>query len=387
MRSITDFFRRKNKKILGIEINEEGFSAVLVQTENVTHILGVVEKNLPAETMSNFLLLASQIAECVKAQQWQFSQVAVAVKSVKQFILPLRDISDTEMVEVIHHEMETTWGLFDKEYVCDWYRKNENTLEVTVGVLSKKFFDFSVSLAQGLQADLVVVTGAKAVSLSDKLVCDIQFAGDDDKTIFENKFGGAIYSTLVGQKIRNGFNFCLRNLPKGLVGNRDTGWYSLATKIAVIFLSVCFMGLSVFYGVSLYQVKKMEQYLAPLQIWDGRYEHCLQLEQQAGKYKNLLSGIKKKYLFRTEQVEAVLDCLPDFDAEIISLRLLSVTENKVPLGYLEIEGKMAYMKDLQNFITALKQIKAFDKVNLQTNKNLPSGNIGFTLRLRYAKIL
>lgn len=371
--------KKENKIVLGIEIGINSFCAALVKIDKVTHILDAFEEEFQEQDMGNFLLLADKIVFAVAQKGWQFSEVALATGEIREKQLSLRDISAKEMQEIILHEMETTWDADKNQYVAAWRRKEKNSTDVLVGILHKNVLDNCRYLAQKLHAKLSAITCVKTVAFSENLVFDKGYSSQEEKENLEKNFCGAIYASLVAGNIKNDLNFCdviskkqNANLPR---------YYKIGTKILTGVFAFFLAVSGIFYGVSCYKLAAVKKQINAVAQWGSRYDKFLELNNKYQQYKNIYDSINKNYFFRTGHVEMILDCLPEFNAEIFTLKDIENKETK----YLELDGAMGNMADLQTFINDLKATKIFAKVNLKNNKTLPTGELGFELQLQYEK--
>jgi len=336
--------KRNNIKILGVEINEAGNRYVLVEYGRDVKVL-YKGMELPA---------------------FAFDGVALAIKKIAEYSLPIRNVSDKEMLALLHNEMQVSWGLNPDEHRVAWCRPKDNH-DVMVGIWDKMSYDDTLDMALSLSKEVLALTPVRK-----------------NGTREEDVYAAALHAVMVACGKAKDLNFALllHNTKKEQLLSRR---YLLATKGIIIFAGVVFAGLTFLYGFSSYKVYTLNKILKGMSRIQEQYDWYLLKSGQI----NLLQRMKTKILdsnkFRTEQVEQILDAMPDYNNEITFLRTREMRENNKQFSGIILEGWVGEIKQLKKFVENLNRIKRFSGVNIGTGKNIGNEEIDYVINIIYGE--
>ena len=370
------------KIVLGVEIGLDSVALAFVQVGKVNHILLAREEKLPTEAVGNFLVLAQYIKTCVANSPYHFSGLAVATNHVEYKTLPLKNVGDKEIISILEHEMQVSWGLNTDDYQFGWYRKDSQDADLQIGFLPQKELDNYSVLAKGLETELLCVTGVQPVQFNDVLIYNAGYKDDGEKEQLESNFCGAVHAVLVAVQAAADVNF-LQRLQMENQRSQYAGYYLIAGKMVGVLTALVLVGTGIFYGVSRYKLYVAKKNLASLQPWCDRYDYCLTMSNKINRLQSEVQGINADYQFRGELVEKILDAMPEFNNEIVSIRTMH--GQGAQSGKLIIEGKVQDSKQLRSFVNELKKIEDFQKVDLESSKNSGGNGLEYGLSLLYGK--
>lgn len=334
--------RQKNIKVLGVEVCEDGNRYVLAECGRDINVL-YKGMELPA---------------------FSFDGVAFAANNILEYSLPIRNVTDKEMLTLLHNEMQVSWGLKPAEHKVTWCRPKDNH-DVLIGVWKNINFADTLGTAQTLSKEVLALTPIRRNSVLE-----------------EDLYDAALHAIKVACGRAKDINFAvlLQNEKKEQLRLQR---YVLATKGVVVFSGIIFTALLFLYSFSYYKVYTLNKILTGMANTQEQYDWYLSKSGQI----NILQGIKTKILgnnkFRTEQVEQILDAMPEYNSEITFLRTQEIRDNNRKSSGIVLEGQVGDIRQLKQFVENLNRIGKFSKVTIGTGKNISSGAVGYTINISY----
>ncbi len=333
--------KHQNKKILGAEFCAEGIRYVLVEFGGDIKVL-YKGMELPA---------------------FSFDGVALAVADIEEYSLPIRNVSDKEMLMLLHNEMQVSWDKNPEEYRVAWHRLANN--DVGVGLLAKDIFDENMNYAEKLGGELLAMVPLRQNNASGE----------------EDVYGPALHAAHVAAGREDDINFALLllNSKKQQLKSQR---YLIAVKGIVAVAGIVFVGLTALYGFSCHRVYTLNKILEGMQNIQEQYDLYL---AKSGQIRNL-QGLKKQILstnkFRTELVEQILDGMPEYNSEINILRTQQIREKGKAVEMIVLEGRVKGIRQLKHFVENLNGVDRFSKVTIGTGKNNNDGFLDYTVNIK-----
>ena len=314
---------------VGLSIDEAGFSLALVRCGRPSEVIARY-----AEAWSNGFS-GEQLKLCLKKvlqeQGWSRAVLNVATAQAEFKTLSLPQIPDKELPQAVFWEVFTQWGIQPEEHVLIWSKIPE-TQEIQVGVLTKPVLQEYVKLAGDLGLKLAAVTAGMPAEAA--VLPESGYQGNFLQS--GQPEGGNIFQKSLFDVLR-----CFCYVLGILLGAMCLTWAGLR-----------------------YCLWQEEEKLAALQVQKNQYEEATAIQGQISKLQHYLTATAQKYVFHPGQVEKILDAMPPFDNEIISLQQQANNRGKI----LEINGKMGSLQDLQLFIKNLQTTGVFQNVILRSSQ-------------------
>ncbi len=336
-----DFWhKQQNKKILGAEFCTEGICYVLVEFGRDIKVL-YKGMELPA---------------------FSFDGIALAVSDIEEYSLPIRNVSEKEMLMLLHNEMQVSWGKNPEEYQVAWYRLENN--DVGVGLLANNLFEKNLYYAEKLSTEFLALVPVRRNNASGE----------------EDVYWPALHAAYVAAGKENDINFAvlLQNSKKQQLRYRR---YLNAAKGIAIVAGIVFVCLTALYGFSCHRVYTLNKILEGMQGIQEQYDLYL---TKSGQIKNL-QGLKKQILgsnkFRSELVEQILDGMPDHNNEINILRTQQTREKGKVFETVVLEGRVKSIRQLKHFVENLNRVDRFSKVTIGAGKNNNDGSLDYTINI------
>lgn len=332
--------KQQNKKILGAEFCTDGICYVLVE---FGRDIKVLYKGMEPPAFS-------------------FDGVALAVPDIEEYSLPIRNVSEKEMLTLLHNEMQVSWGRNPEEYQVAWYRLENN--DVGIGLLAKKLFEENLFYAEKLGTELLALVPVRRNNASGE----------------ENVYGPALHAAYVAAGKENDINFAvlLQNSKKRQLRCRR---YLTVAKGIVTVAGIVFAGLTALYGFSCHRVYSLNKILTGMRNIQEQYDLYL---TKSGQIK-YLQGLKKQILgsnkFRAELVEQILDSMPEYNNEINILRTQQIREKGKLSELVMLEGRVNGIRQLKKFVENLNREDRFSKVIIGTSKSNNDGSLDYTINI------
>ena len=289
-----------------------------------------------------------------------FDVFGIATDRVLEYPLALRNVGDEEMQELLLNEMQTVWELDPKNFQVTYYRENKKSQDVLVGVLDNESYFQCQNFAREFKGNFNAL-----VPMRPK---------DTDE------YASAKHAALVAADKEQDINFLDIKHFQERKKLRSQKYLYAARGIGILTI-LSFTALFGLFGFSYYRYYTLSKALGTMGELSARYDDSLEKNRQILALERDIKKIFSSHKFRTQQVEEILDAMPEYGNEISVLKTERTRENQKIIEKILLEGKAQDLRQVKKFVNTLLENKSFSKVFVSAGKNLEDGSSGYTITI------